>query len=97
MTGIQEFFEVEYTYYQYNSGAADNGTRTKIHRCSSDEEAHDLAARIEADAVAHREGRSDDVDEELRNDLIPWDGYFISASAWRCRREPLVMVSAPRR
>jgi len=72
------FYEIEYTYYQYNSGAADNGRYTKRIRTATPEEAAETARKINLSAAGQL---SDEADHELRSRLIPWDGYFINAVA----------------
>ena len=81
-------FEVEYHYYQYNSGAADNGYYTETSCCASAEEAIALAARINDAAKKHKEGGADE-DRELHNDLIPYSGFFVWARAYSVRRTQL--------
>ena len=84
----EERFEVEYSYYQYNSGAADNGHyRRSIVRADATE-ALALAAEINRLAAVHKDGSEDSLQEEereraydLRRELIPWDGYFTGARA----------------
>lgn len=53
-------YEVAYQYYNYNTGAGDNGTRDYTHKCKSEEEAKKLVEQINADAKAYREDRYSD-------------------------------------
>jgi len=89
-----ERFEVEYSYNQFNSWAADNGCYTRTVTLGTAEEARALAAEINAFALAEKEGRNLTGEEEerageLKSDLIPWEGYFIGARAVRAVRSPL--------
>lgn len=68
-------YELEYTYYQYNSGAADNGTYTKRIKYKTREEAQKAKADIDAAAKAHEEGRHSDADD-TEDRFIPYMGYF---------------------
>lgn len=81
-----ETYEVEYRYYQYNSGQADNGEYVRTRSFRTAEEAQALAARINASA---QKKMDEDEERELQDDLIPWDGYFLGATAFRAVRTPL--------
>lgn len=80
-------YEVAYRYYQYNSGAADNGEYTRRIEAKSAEDATDLAARINASAA--NKGPNEEGEYLLKRELIPFDGYFICAGAYRVTREPI--------
>ena len=86
---VEHYFEVEYRYYQFNSGQADNGFYNKIIQFKDEQEAISLASRIEADALLNRKDIHDDVDQELRDEFIPWSGYFTGAKVYRCQREEI--------
>lgn len=110
-TEITSYFEVQYTYYMYNTGAADNGYYTRSIRKNTADEAAELAAKIEKHATHHRyhhgshfdrpldkdydpDSYTEDDEDEYRlliEDLIPNDGYFISATAFETlvKRTPL--------
>lgn len=80
-------YEVKYHYYQYNSGLADNGFYTRYTECATELEAKTLAERINVDAKTV--DTSEEGDEELRNDLIPWSGFFKWARAYKVTKEIL--------
>lgn len=83
---MSEAFEVVYHYYQFNSGAADNGNKSVRVEFRTEEDAFDLVRRIEA-AVSGKLDEEDLLD--LKGDYIAWDGYFLSAKAFRLERTPL--------
>lgn len=84
-------YEVEYRYYQFNSGAADNGEYVRRREFASAEDALALARRIEACVAGTLD---EDSRRELEDDLIPWAGYFRYARVFKITRE-LVPVPAP--
>ena len=91
---VEVTFEVEYEYYQNNSGAADNGYYTRRREVKTAEAALKLAARIEAAAQAHestvkRELTEDEeeAERELHDDLIPYMGFFLKGKARALRVE----------
>lgn len=77
---ITEIFQVTYRFYQYNTGAADNGTYSMTKTVPNAEDAMFLAFRINQ-AAAKKMPPFDAAD--LENELIPAPGYFIDASAFR--------------
>ena len=79
-------YEVEYRYYQYNSGAADNGKYVRRREFINPEDALDLVKRINA-SIAKTLDESEE--RELERDLIPWSGYFLGAQAFKVSRAPL--------
>jgi hypothetical protein len=91
-------FAVDYTYYQYNSGAADNGCYRRNWPVNDAVEAVALAGKINAAAKAHQayshgtdtETPADEyIREQLENEMIPYMGYFISARALKITSEPI--------
>lgn len=89
MPETSEHYETEYAYYQYNSGAADNGEYTSRTKRASAEEAITLAEKI--NASARKEPLDTEEERLLLSELIPWDGYFLWSRACRVvtAREPL--------
>lgn len=93
-------YVVEYTYYQYNSGAADNGNYVRQWPTKSADEAIALARKISVIAKHTKEEslRQEwlvDADpqyserDKLQDEMIPYMGYFISARAMKITSEPL--------
>lgn len=87
-------FEVEYQYYQHNSGKSDNGTYLRRRQVHTAEAARALAARIEAAAQAHDAAvkptlteEQEEAEQELHDDLIPYSGYFLKGTAKALRVE----------
>jgi hypothetical protein len=75
----EEIYQVEYHYYQFNSGLADNGYRTDTKKCRSAEEAVALAGKINAAAAKQLDEEETQV---LADDLIPYAGTFEWAKAY---------------
>lgn len=78
-------YRVEFKLYQYNSGAADNGTFTKGINCSSLEEAKSIKNKIDKIYNNYKfddnllEGDDDAIwVNELIYDLTPCGGYLRS-------------------
>jgi hypothetical protein len=68
-------YEVEYYYYQYNSGMADNGDYTKRILCSNVDEARKIIDNINS-AIATRFVKNDIDPIHIESELIPYSGYF---------------------
>lgn len=91
-------FAVNYTYYQYNSGAADNGCYRRNWPVKDAVEAIALAEKINAAAKAHAAfSHGTDIEtpadeyarEQLECEMIPYMGYFISAQAMKITSEQI--------
>lgn len=66
-------YEVEYYYYQHNSGLADNGNYVKRYQCNTLQGARNVADKIrEAIKTMDERGYSLDIEDQL----IPYSGYF---------------------
>lgn len=83
---MSQHFEVEYTYYQHNSGAADNGEYTRTVKKPTLGEATELARRINEDATHYKNKNYDKRDEALADELIPYSGFFIGSKVYECQR-----------
>jgi len=97
-TETTSYFEVQYQFYQYNSGACDNGYYTRSTSFKTAEEAIELAARIEKQARHHRykdipssepdydpETYTDEDREDLyglERELMGYSGFFTWAKAY---------------
>jgi hypothetical protein len=88
-------FEVKYTYYQYNTGRADNGTYTKSVFRNSEFEARQVAADIEW-AILYKEiGTANLIDKletkmkELVEEFLPAPGFFISVQIYEVEKKRL--------
>jgi hypothetical protein len=82
------YYELNYTYYQYNTGMADNGTynRTKTYTD------YNQALKYYK-AILKEIGNDGDVGEheELENEFLPNAGYFINAKLTKSIRENIVL------
>lgn len=88
---INYTYMLEYTYYQYNSGLSDNGVYSKKIELSY-QKALELFERIKKDIENTKNNQNieyDDmvIDEELRNDLIPYEGYFLKVELFLLKKE----------
>lgn len=88
-------YDVIYQYYQYNSGAADNGYYNKVVQYNNFDQAHSTYSKINAsinkkkyEDECYRNNDypemptffiDEDEEDELKSDLIPYAGYFIKA------------------
>lgn len=70
-TETTSYFEVQYKYYMYNTGAADNGYYTRSIRKVTADEAAELAAKIEKHAIHHRYHHGSQYDRPLEKDYDP--------------------------
>ena len=68
-------YEVEYHYYQHNSGMADNGNYTARRSCSTLSEAYAMVRQIN-DAIKNYEADSEREWTEIEDKLIPYAGHF---------------------
>lgn len=98
-----------YKYYQYNSGAADNGYYKKTINFNSIDDAVRIAnlmnKSIERRKLSEKQYKENDysfdldtiileeTDEELKSDYIPYMGYFIEVSLKKSVREEVLLNS----
>lgn len=69
-------YEVEYYYYQYNSGLADNGYCVARCKCKSLSVAKKIVTSIK-NAIHNRDQNIEPIEStEIKNELIPYAGYF---------------------
>jgi hypothetical protein len=91
---MSKHYEIEYRYYQYNSGAADNGEYTRALKKTDRQEAIDLARRICESVGHHQRKEFDKCDEALSQELIPYMGYFLGATVYECQRDAIALTQA---
>ena len=100
-------YNVIYHYYQYNSGAADNGYATKSMPYQNFEDAKKLYSKInlsikkrKLEEERHKNNDyseientewTDDQDYDLINDFLQYAGYFISVKMMKVYREQILL------
>lgn len=100
-------YNVIYHYYQYNSGAGDNGYGTASLGYTTFEEAKKWYNKINLSIEKRKNDDeryknndyseqenpvwTEDQDYELINDLLPYSGYFVSVKIMKIYREKFLL------
>ena len=87
----QNAFQVEYSYYSYNSGRSDNGDYTETLYFATLEEAVAVARSIQR-VISGMVLQCEDEYEETFRKYHPYSGSFNWVRVWKTQREELNLV-----